>query len=402
MSSWSSSSTTTQRRCRRRSLFASCCALAAFALAFAPAPASAVSSLGLSERNYAIVTQTVLFERVTPLSQEEFGAAARAYCNAMTPQLCATAVVLRTAQYNALPNITTSAYSTGKHIGYGDGTFALLSPPDDIAANTAAAAAANSEGGDVKLTGDEAAAALAIAAKAEAAAAAVRAAVAAGELTKTGYKLSDLLTTRWDAPVMRLTSLFRNTRNVNNNNNNYQQQSSGSGSGSDSDDESVVSALKLQTRPLATTAMTFGKYLTVNFAVFPPDGPSPWQVATRVSYIQTWINVNIALLYGVPSVNQTATPAVGYYPKHCSNGVTDDNETDVDCGGSELVGCVRCVGGQKCIEGTDCESLSCTSGVCDAAAKVIILASSAPALAVSSVALVSTLVVAAMALWAGF
>ena len=50
-------------------------------------------------------------------------------------------------------------------------------------------------------------------------------------------------------------------------------------------------------------------------------------------------------------------------PLHCENGVKDEDETDIDCGGS----CPSCGSGDDCINDTDCESEWCNNGVCDSA-----------------------------------
>jgi hypothetical protein len=44
----------------------------------------------------------------------------------------------------------------------------------------------------------------------------------------------------------------------------------------------------------------------------------------------------------------------------CADGVKDENETDVDCGGS----CAPCATGKSCVVGGDCESHVCTGGTC--------------------------------------
>jgi hypothetical protein len=48
----------------------------------------------------------------------------------------------------------------------------------------------------------------------------------------------------------------------------------------------------------------------------------------------------------------------------CSDGVKNQGESDVDCGGTH---CPPCVNGQKCAKGSDCQSLSCSGGSCVAA-----------------------------------
>ena len=46
----------------------------------------------------------------------------------------------------------------------------------------------------------------------------------------------------------------------------------------------------------------------------------------------------------------------------CSNGVLDEDETDVDCGGS----CAPCDDGLACLEPSDCASMVCTDNLCAA------------------------------------
>jgi hypothetical protein len=46
----------------------------------------------------------------------------------------------------------------------------------------------------------------------------------------------------------------------------------------------------------------------------------------------------------------------GPAPEHCNNGVQDEDESDVDCGGS----CEPCDDGQTCFISPDCRSLQCT------------------------------------------
>jgi hypothetical protein len=55
----------------------------------------------------------------------------------------------------------------------------------------------------------------------------------------------------------------------------------------------------------------------------------------------------------------------GYCQSTCSDGFQNQKETDVDCGGTS--GCPKCAPGKKCGVGTDCASLVCTGGVCEAA-----------------------------------
>ena len=58
------------------------------------------------------------------------------------------------------------------------------------------------------------------------------------------------------------------------------------------------------------------------------------------------------------TVNCTSVGDVEYHP--CSNGEKDNDETDVDCGGS----CDACKAGSACLVSDDCVSLHCDSGIC--------------------------------------
>ncbi len=58
------------------------------------------------------------------------------------------------------------------------------------------------------------------------------------------------------------------------------------------------------------------------------------------------------------TVNCTTVAEVEYHP--CSNGVQDEDETDVDCGGS----CDACKAGSMCEVSADCVSINCENGIC--------------------------------------
>jgi hypothetical protein len=45
----------------------------------------------------------------------------------------------------------------------------------------------------------------------------------------------------------------------------------------------------------------------------------------------------------------------------CMDGVHDEKETDVDCGGTD---CMKCPAGKKCALNADCESANCTQSMC--------------------------------------
>ena len=47
----------------------------------------------------------------------------------------------------------------------------------------------------------------------------------------------------------------------------------------------------------------------------------------------------------------------------CSDGRRNGSESDVDCGGSSAA-CVRCADGKRCFQDSDCQNLACQMGVC--------------------------------------
>jgi hypothetical protein len=68
---------------------------------------------------------------------------------------------------------------------------------------------------------------------------------------------------------------------------------------------------------------------------------------------------------GVIPVNGTCQAQAGHGtpPATCSDGITNQDETDVDCGGSI---CSECQSGESCLVATDCLSGVCTANVCTA------------------------------------
>jgi hypothetical protein len=58
-----------------------------------------------------------------------------------------------------------------------------------------------------------------------------------------------------------------------------------------------------------------------------------------------------------------AQAAQGGPPATCADGITNQDETDVDCGGST---CSVCQSGEACLVGTDCAGGVCTANVCTA------------------------------------
>jgi len=69
-----------------------------------------------------------------------------------------------------------------------------------------------------------------------------------------------------------------------------------------------------------------------------------------------------------PPAAQPAAPAPQptVPEESCTDGVKNQDETDVDCGGA----CSACVSGKACETGSDCASTYCTVGVCTATAPI--------------------------------
>jgi hypothetical protein len=58
-------------------------------------------------------------------------------------------------------------------------------------------------------------------------------------------------------------------------------------------------------------------------------------------------------------IDDTRTaPSETGFPSHCSDGLMDFDETDVDCGGS----CMPCYVGSHCLVDADCASRHCVNG----------------------------------------
>ncbi len=176
-------------------------------------------------------------------------------------------------------------------------------------------------------------------------------------LSTSGPRVADLMRSRWVPARSGLGSLFRTAA---------------------ADAAANAANNEMQSLPLANTAMSFGKFITIDFAIFPPDGPTPWQLATRIQDMQQPVNLAIAQLFNVPEVTYVGTPTVAVFSDTCSNGRLDNSESDVDCGGSNS-GCPRCLGGKKCVIDRDCRSLTCVASTqtCAAPAFVEALGSSA-------------------------
>lgn len=58
--------------------------------------------------------------------------------------------------------------------------------------------------------------------------------------------------------------------------------------------------------------------------------------------------------------DETSTPPVCYSPPTCSDGVQNQDETDIDCGGE----CAACIAGSVCNLPEDCDSGICENGIC--------------------------------------
>lgn len=85
---------------------------------------------------------------------------------------------------------------------------------------------------------------------------------------------------------------------------------------------------------------------------------------TDVPYPTDAVQSSGTVLQPVPVTYFNCTIAAA--PRPCENGVRDLNETDVDCGGTEISpGCpARCTAALACSVGADCESGTCTNMVC--------------------------------------
>lgn len=86
--------------------------------------------------------------------------------------------------------------------------------------------------------------------------------------------------------------------------------------------------------------------------IYPGEDPSEANLACK-----TYYGDGRNFCCGVPSSGGTPGGT-------CSNGQKDGTETDVDCGGS----CSTCTVGKACSIGSDCQSSTCTGGVCTAGA----------------------------------
>jgi len=58
--------------------------------------------------------------------------------------------------------------------------------------------------------------------------------------------------------------------------------------------------------------------------------------------------------------DETASPPACYSPPTCADGIQNQDETDVDCGGE----CGPCIAGSGCTVPEDCESGLCENGIC--------------------------------------
>jgi uncharacterized repeat protein (TIGR01451 family) len=68
----------------------------------------------------------------------------------------------------------------------------------------------------------------------------------------------------------------------------------------------------------------------------------------------TWFSIFEAQVFGTGGTPPAPT---------CSDGIKNQTETDVDCGGST---CGKCANGKACLAAADCTSATCTAGVCSA------------------------------------
>jgi hypothetical protein len=74
---------------------------------------------------------------------------------------------------------------------------------------------------------------------------------------------------------------------------------------------------------------------------------------------------NCASAYCDPTTNLCQeSPSLAPNCDHCSDGVKEPAETDVDCGGGMSSGCQPCKTGHRCMIASDCASNACLNGVC--------------------------------------
>ncbi len=66
--------------------------------------------------------------------------------------------------------------------------------------------------------------------------------------------------------------------------------------------------------------------------------------------------------YEIAKPDAAATGGGGGKGPSCSDGTRNGDESDTDCGGRD---CPRCANGRTCKGNEDCQSDSCSSGVCE-------------------------------------
>lgn len=111
----------------------------------------------------------------------------------------------------------------------------------------------------------------------------------------------------------------------------------------------------LSTNILRQYASPDGSTIVVTVALYPKQGYTSSQLSTHLSLVQQDVVSQIRGLLEVNTVT-VMTPTLEVMPGACSNGVHDEGETDVDCGGNK---CAQCGADKKCIVHTDCSSFSC-------------------------------------------
>jgi hypothetical protein len=100
-----------------------------------------------------------------------------------------------------------------------------------------------------------------------------------------------------------------------------------------------------------------------------PENPiKGFRITYQVNFDDNGISTNSAAVV-VPDGDTSGCIAATYTSEQalvtqstCANGITDANETGIDCGGAFCS--ARCPLGEACADNTDCTSASCFDGVC--------------------------------------
>ncbi|RME31561.1 hypothetical protein D6789_02305, partial [Candidatus Woesearchaeota archaeon] len=104
-------------------------------------------------------------------------------------------------------------------------------------------------------------------------------------------------------------------------------------------------------------------YLSGNKCAEQPDNTTGAVIATQQVPQQVQDKAAGQEMAGQDEVQEPATDKLTPPKPSCDDGLLNQDETDVDCGGS----CPACDDGEACIVDTDCVSKDCLGGTCQAA-----------------------------------